>query len=93
MRVSTDDSTGTITRLGFLLGGEELVFSDIEGQVEFGDSTFDWTYEWPTLEHLVQYNIMTLQNDLILSEIKYKQYAGSKQLSGMKLVFQNDVET
>ena len=60
MRVDIDEQLGIIAKLELLLGGEELTYPEIAGQIEFGDSTFNWTYEWPSEEDLEQFDILTV---------------------------------
>ena len=78
---------GVIAKLELLLGGEELTYPEIEGQIEFGNSTFNWTYEWPSQEDLEMYDILTVRDELQLSEIRYKQFEHRNELSGIQLVF------
>ena len=73
MRVATDKWTETITRLDFLLGGDEITYPEITGQAEFGIASFNWTYEWPTEEDLAAFDVLTVRENLQLSEIRYKQ--------------------
>ena len=93
MRTRTDDLSNKIIRLDFILGGQELTYPKIAGQVEFGDSTFDWKYEWPTQVDLEQLDILTIKEDLQLSEIRFKQENGNKWLIGIQLAFQNGIKT
>ena len=93
MRAAIDKWTEKITRLDFLLGGDEVAYPQITGQAEFGIASFNWTYEWPTEEDLAALDVLTVREDLRLMEIRYKQYEMQDELSGIQLAFQNGIET
>ena len=48
MRVQIDEEQELIAQLELFLGGEELQYPTIDGFVDFGDNSKEWTYEWPT---------------------------------------------
>ena len=96
MEAAVDNDAEKITMFALLLSGEELTYPEIVGEIEFGATSmeqFDWTYEWPTEEDLANLDILTVQEDLRFSQMRYKQFEGDKELSGIQLVFQNGIET
>jgi len=77
VRVKADQWSQKITRLDFLLGGDEVTFPAVEDEIESGNSSFDWTYEWPTKDDLAaNFDVLKVNEDAQLASIQYKQYEG-----------------
>ena len=73
MRVQIDEEQELIAQLELFLGGEEMQYPTIDGFVDFGDNSKEWTYEWPTQKDLEKFDILTIKQDLKLSSINIKK--------------------
>ena len=59
LRVGSDQIE--LNRIDFLLTGQEINFPSIDGFVEFGKPSTNWTFEWPKRTDLVRLDLQTVQ--------------------------------
>ena len=84
-RTHIDEELEKITRLDFLLGGEESTYLDRSDLVFGSTNASNWTYEWPTERDLNEHNIRTIKDEFTLTGISYKASTDTRRLEGLKL--------
>jgi len=84
-RTYIDEELEKITRLDFLLGGEESTYLDTTELVFGSTIESNWTYEWPTTADLKDYNVRTVKDEFTLTGISVKDSASPYRLAGLKL--------